>query len=165
MSITRVRLSLARNGRFERKAYVLAGVATLAVMVSVVSFAQTPATPVAQTVPAPAADQPSEEKLESVVVTGSRIARGGFEAPTPVSVVGTDRIEERATTNIGDLLNELPAFRPTNTPASTGLGAAANYVGGRILDLRGLGAVRTLVLVDGKRFTVHAAAMEPITCA
>ena len=35
---------------------------------------------------------------------------------------------------------------------STGLGAAGGYVGGRILDLRGLGSVRTLTLVDGKRF-------------
>jgi len=99
------------------------------------------------------ADPGSEETLESVVVTGTRISRSGFEAPTPVSVVGADRIEQRATTNIGSLLNEIPAFRPTNTPTSTGLGAAANYVGGRILDLRGMGAVRTLVLVDGKRFT------------
>ncbi len=110
-------------------------------------FAQSRVTPTAS------ADDNADEKLESVVVTGSRIARGGFEAPTPVSVVGADRIEQRAPTNIGDLLNEIPAFRPTNTPASTGLGAAANYVGGRILDLRGMGAVRTLVLVDGQRFT------------
>lgn len=127
--------------------------AALAATAPAMLFAETPAAPAAQTVPAATADQPPEEKLESIVVTGSRIARGGFEAPTPVSVVGADRIEERATTNIGQLLNELPAFRPTNTPASTGLGAAAGYVGGRILDLRGLGAVRTLVLVDGKRFT------------
>jgi outer membrane receptor protein involved in Fe transport len=110
-------------------------------------------TPVARTITQPASDQPESEQLESVVVTGTRIARGGFEAPTPVSVVGAERAQELANTNIGDLLNQLPAFRPTNTPASTGLGAAANYVGGRILDLRGMGAVRTLVLVDGKRFT------------
>jgi iron complex outermembrane recepter protein len=105
-----------------------------------------------QTAPTTSNDAASDEKLESVVVTGSRIARGGFEAPTPVSVVGQERIEQRASTNIGDLLNEIPAFRPTSTPASTGLGAAAGYVGGRILDLRGMGAVRTLVLVDGQRF-------------
>jgi iron complex outermembrane recepter protein len=107
----------------------------------------------AQTVAESTADQPAAEKLESVVVTGTRIARGGFEAPTPVSVVGAERAEQLAVSNIGELLNQLPAFRPTNTPAATGLGAAANYVGGRILDLRGMGAVRTLVLVDGRRFT------------
>jgi iron complex outermembrane recepter protein len=94
-----------------------------------------------------------DTKLENVVVTGSRIVRGGFEAPTPVSVVGADRIEQRAATNVGDLLNELPSFRATATPAAGGLGTGlAGYYGGRQLDLRGLGAVRTLVLVDGKRY-------------
>jgi iron complex outermembrane receptor protein len=110
--------------------------------------------------PAPARQAPAEQaspedaKLEQVVVTGSRIARAGFEAPTPVSVIGAERLEQRAATNIGDLLNELPAFRPTQTPASGGLGTGTGgYFGGRVLDLRGLGPVRTLVLVDGKRFT------------
>ncbi len=82
-------------------------------------------------------------------MTGSRIASDGFTAPTPVSVVGADRIEQRAATNIGDLLNELPSFRATQTPAAQGLNGG--YVGGRVLDLRGLGPVRTLVLIDGKR--------------
>ncbi|OJY68004.1 MAG: hypothetical protein BGP16_04115 [Sphingobium sp. 66-54] len=89
---------------------------------------------------------------EAIIVTGSRIV-SGFDRPTPVSVMGADRLAERGATNLGDALNELPSFRATNTPASSGLGATAgNYIGGRILDLRGLGAVRTLTLVDGKRF-------------
>jgi outer membrane receptor protein involved in Fe transport len=91
-----------------------------------------------------------DESLETVVVTGSRIVRDGFEAPTPVSVLGADRIEERAATNIGDALNELPAFRGTQTPAAQGF--AGGYIGGRVLDLRGLGTTRTLTLLDGKRF-------------
>ena len=94
----------------------------------------------------------AEDAGSTIVVTGSRI-RSGFDEPTPVTVLGAERLQERALPNIGDALNELPAFRSTNTPASGGLGAAAGgYVGGRILDLRGLGAVRTLTLVDGKRF-------------
>ncbi|MEH3107704.1 MAG: TonB-dependent receptor [Sphingomonas fennica] len=88
---------------------------------------------------------------EEVVVTGSRLATG-FSAPTPVSVVGADRLLARGSTNVGDALNELPSFRATQGPATSGLSAAAGYVGGRILDLRGLGSVRTLTLVDGKRF-------------
>lgn len=97
-------------------------------------------------------DEPARSgtALEQVVVTGSRITRDGFSTPTPVSVVGADRIEQRAATNIGDLLNELPSFRATQTPASQGF--TGGYIGGRVLDLRGLGPVRTLVLVDGKRF-------------
>ena len=96
-------------------------------------------------------DDESTRDEQAIVVTGSRIA-SGFDRPTPVAVLGAERLEARGATNLGDALNELPAFRATNTPASTGLGAAAGYVGGRILDLRGLGAVRTLTLVDGKRF-------------
>ena len=90
-----------------------------------------------------------KERIESIVVTGSRIVRDGMTASTPVSVIGADRLDQRAATSIGDALNELPAFRATQTPAT---GASNGYVGGRILDLRGLGAVRTLVLVDSKRF-------------
>jgi len=100
----------------------------------------------------PAAPQEaSATSDEAIIVTGSRIA-SGFERPTPVSVMDSARLQERGATNVGDALAELPAFRATNTPASTGLSAAAGYIGGRILDLRGLGAVRTLTLVDGKRF-------------
>lgn len=98
-----------------------------------------------------AGEEATSDEDQAIVVTGSRIA-SGFDRPTPVSVMGAERLEARGATNLGDALNELPAFRATNTPASTGLGAAGGYVGGRILDLRGLGAVRTLTLVDGKRF-------------
>ena len=142
-STHRVRVGLAPRKRWHASWAAIVPMA----LVPALLFAQTP------TASTPTDDQNGDDKLESVVVTGSRIVRGGFEAPTPVSVVGADRIEERGATNIGALLNEIPAFRPTNTPTSTGLGAAANYVGGRILDLRGMGAVRTLVLVDGQRFT------------
>jgi outer membrane receptor protein involved in Fe transport len=104
---------------------------------------------------APAMAQETEKAsapVAEVTITGSRISgQSGFTAPTPVSVVGAERIEQRAVTNIGDLLNELPAFRATQTPAAQGL--SGGYVGGRVLDLRGLGPVRTLVLLDSKRIT------------
>ncbi|NMN04635.1 outer membrane receptor protein involved in Fe transport [Novosphingobium sp. SG919] len=123
---------------------------TLPTMVLAQSLPSEPRTPAAQ-----ADDGAAEESTTAsggpIVVTGTRIA-SGFDAPTPVSVMGAERLAERGAGNIGDALNELPAFRSTQTPASTGLSAAAGYVGGRILDLRGLGSVRTLTLVDGKRF-------------
>jgi iron complex outermembrane recepter protein len=92
-----------------------------------------------------------EEVLEEITVTGSRIQRpSGFTTPTPVTVVGAERLEQRAITNIGDALNELPSFRASTNPA-TQQNTGGN-IGARVLDLRGLGAPRTLVLVDGKRF-------------
>jgi iron complex outermembrane recepter protein len=98
----------------------------------------------------PAGADSSSDTLSQVVVTGSRIQRNGFEAPSPVSVVGADRAEQLGTTNLGDLMNQLPSFRATQTPASQS--STGGYVGGNVLDLRGLGAQRTLVLVNGERF-------------
>ncbi len=97
-------------------------------------------------VPAADADAPPE----AIVVTGSRVMRDGTQAPTPVTVVGSDLLEQRASTNVADTLNELPAFRPLVTPATQQ--AVGGNVGARVLDLRGLGGERTLVLLDGKRF-------------
>ena len=87
-----------------------------------------------------------------LVVTGSRIVRNGFTAPTPVTVVGAERLQQRAAMNVGDAINELPAFLASQTPAAQGLNVNGPYVGGRMLNLRGLEPKRTLVLVDGKRF-------------
>jgi outer membrane receptor protein involved in Fe transport len=97
--------------------------------------------------------QPAEadDGLQEVTVTGSRIQRpDGFGAPQPITVVGADRLEQRAITNIGDALNELPSFRASTNPATTQ--NTGGNIGARVLDLRGLGAPRTLVLVDGRRF-------------
>jgi len=122
-------------------------------------------TTAAQTTPAPASTAPAatptmpvqEAEADAtsierdIVVTGSRLG-GGFSSPSPVSVIGMARLDQRGIANVADALNEVPAFRASNSPASGELNPSAGYVGGRILDLRGLGAVRTLTLVDGKRF-------------
>lgn len=93
----------------------------------------------------------ADNTLQEITVTGSRIQRpNGFSAPQPVTVVGADRLEQRAITNIGDALNELPSFRASTNPATQQ--NSNGSIGARVLDLRGLGAPRTLVLVDGKRF-------------
>lgn len=102
----------------------------------------------AQTVPADEAADDAE--AQSIVVTGSRIVRDGFKSPTPVTVLGQAQIQARAQTNVGDALNELPSFRALVSPNTQQ--AVGGNIGARVLDLRGLGATRTLVLLDGKRF-------------
>jgi len=95
----------------------------------------------------PAADA---GETDTVVVTGSRIPRAGFDTIQPAVVLGADQIEDRGYTNLGTALSELPAFGvPGNSPvgAQSGFGAAQTFV-----DFFSLGSQRTLTLVNGRRF-------------
>lgn len=86
-----------------------------------------------------------------IVVTGSRLGRTGYDAPTPVNIVGADRVQELGLTNIADALNQIPSFRPISSPSTNSFRVSGN-IGARTLDLRGLGPTRTLTLIDGQRF-------------
>lgn len=90
--------------------------------------------------------------LEEITVTGSRIARvGGYEAPTPVTVVDAEQLARAAPSNIADGLNQLPQFSNSSSQrAGDQLGTDAPQAG-NYLDLRGVGSIRTLVLLDGRR--------------
>ena len=85
------------------------------------------------------------------MVTGSRIARPGFEAPTPLTTVTTEDLARQAPGALADGLNQLPQFQNSTTTASrsTGTGGAQNT--GNYLNMRGLGTNRVLVLQDGQR--------------
>lgn len=99
---------------------------------------------------------PAEEASQGeIVVTGSRISRRDVEAPTPTKVLGAEILEARGSSSIGDFLAEVPSFRntqgpQTNTAATLGTGQFSP-------DLRALGVVRTLTLVDSRRFVPSAA--------
>ncbi|HKQ45475.1 MAG TPA: TonB-dependent receptor [Rhizomicrobium sp.] len=97
------------------------------------------------------AQQPVEN-VESVVVSGSRISIGGFEAPTPVTVVDTEKLQSNAYGHIAESVRQLPMVNgnPTSFGASQG-GAAPGNAGANILGLRNLGGNRTLTLFDGQR--------------
>jgi len=99
------------------------------------------------------ADPPAAAAVrdETIVVTGSRVGRTAFTSPTPVNVVGAERLEQTGIPNIGDALNQLPSFRQVTSPA-TNLYRQTTNTAARTMDLRGLGDSRTLVLVDGRRF-------------
>jgi outer membrane receptor protein involved in Fe transport len=127
------------------KAVALSTVSTLTLTLALATL--TPA--YAQSAPQPAA----EEKLgvEEIVVTGSRVVRDGFEAPTPVSVIGVEQFQNAGTPNIADFVNQLPALAGGFTPASTRKNSSAGQSGLNTMSLRALGAGRTLVLLDGQR--------------
>ncbi|MDE0055208.1 MAG: TonB-dependent receptor, partial [Gammaproteobacteria bacterium] len=90
------------------------------------------------------ADDPS---LETVVVTGSRIAYSPTDGPQPLTVVTRDDIEASGLLSIGDLIQRLPV-------QGSGVNRTYNNGGdGSIrVELRALGSARTLVLVNGKRW-------------
>ncbi len=89
--------------------------------------------------------------VEEIVVTGTRVVRDGYEAPTPVSVINIEEMQNTATNNLADYVNTLPSISGSTTPTSTT--TVINGGNGAIngLNLRGLGAVRTLVLLNGQR--------------
>lgn len=91
-----------------------------------------------------------DDGLGEIVVTGSRLVRDGISAPTPVTVVGSERLEAMGATNIGAVLNTLPSFRPSSNPQTANINPRG--AGTSLADLRGLGPTRTLVLLNGRRF-------------
>jgi iron complex outermembrane receptor protein len=88
-------------------------------------------------------------QLEEITVTGTRVAREGFTAPTPTTVLGKEDLELVGRTNIGDMINDLPQATASETPVARP--ASVGFVGTNGVDLRGFGGARTLVLIDGRR--------------
>jgi iron complex outermembrane recepter protein len=91
-----------------------------------------------------------EAAADAIVVTGTRIERAGFSAPTPVTVVGSEMLVQRAPSVLIDAIKLLPAARNTSTPGTAG-NAISGAGGGSFINLRGLGPNRTLVLLNGQR--------------
>ncbi|MDT8438715.1 MAG: TonB-dependent receptor [Wenzhouxiangellaceae bacterium] len=96
-------------------------------------------------------ESPTVEQPDTIVVTGSRLARSERSAAVPVQAVSADSIQFSGETNLEQVLNELPQFVPGTTAASNSL-ASATGTGAATLDLRGLGSARNLVLVNGRRY-------------
>ena len=86
-------------------------------------------------------------ELEQIIVTGSRIARPEADTTSPMAVIGSEAISLLGTQNIENILNTMPQVVAVTTSASNNPGGGVATV-----DLRGLGAARTLVLVDGRRY-------------
>lgn len=89
------------------------------------------------------------DEVEKIQVTGSRILREGAIAPAPVTVISGEALLASGVTSIGEALNDMPAL--ANTYSLANAGRSIGTAGLSLLDLRGMGTARTLVLVDGKR--------------
>lgn len=99
---------------------------------------------------APVAAQAEEqqvEKLQKMKVTGSRLTRASMEGSTPVAVIGRAEIERAGDVSIADVLRK-SSF---NSFGSFSESSGNSWQSQATMSLRGLGASRTLVLVNGKR--------------
>ena len=91
-------------------------------------------------------DQPTEETLGTVIVTGSRIASPNLESISPVTAITAEDLSLTGKVRIEDIINQLPqAFAAQGSTISNGSDGTAT------VNLRGLGVNRTLVLVNGRR--------------
>lgn len=95
------------------------------------------------------------EELATVVITGSRVIQNGDASPSPVTVIkAEDLLIAKPGATLAEALNSLPVFagsrgsgsNPTTSGSAAGGNGSANQ-----LNLRNIGATRTLVLMDGKR--------------
>jgi iron complex outermembrane recepter protein len=127
-----------KNTRISKFKYAAAPLALSLVLMSAPSFAQ---------------DAAPGEKIvddsEAIIVTGSRIVRPELEASTPIQVVSSESIASQGSQNISDILNELPAVGIGTSRTNTNFSTSGN--GQATVNLRNLGANRTLVLQNGRR--------------
>ena len=147
--------------RIHRSRFLLSGAALL---VAPLAQAQT-------TAPAPAAaaelaaEPAAEAPAADIVVTGSRIQRPDYAAPNPIVSFGAADLQQSGNTNVTTFLQRVPALTnsldSTRTAGSNQADGSFGQVGLNLLDLRGFGPNRTLVLVNGRR---HVAG-QPDTAA
>ena len=104
----------------------------------------------------PAAEQPvkqegkksrSGQAVELQAVVGSRIPQSAKDSAVPVNVYSKQKIDESGATSIADFLNTLPQVSVQNTTT----GDNQQFAGATTVQLRGLPAGTTLVLLNGRR--------------
>ncbi|MFN0045556.1 MAG: TonB-dependent receptor domain-containing protein [Sphingorhabdus sp.] len=94
-------------------------------------------------------DAAEEGTAKPILVTGSRIARPTLQSAVPLTSVTIEDLTGTGEVSLGDALNDLPSLRSTFSS-----GNSSRFIGTAglsLLDLRGLGTERTLVLVNGRR--------------
>ncbi len=95
------------------------------------------------------AEQPEEPVVE-IVVTGTRLSSANASSPSPIVVLDNEELLHQGTPRAEDFLNSLPQVNSGLTLGANGA-SVAPLTGTATADLRGIGAFRTLVLINGRR--------------
>ncbi|PXA96570.1 TonB-dependent receptor [Nostoc sp. 3335mG] len=96
-------------------------------------------------------DAPDQPTSNDIVVTGSRIVSSGFNAPTPTTTVSSEDLQQVAAPNIFNAITILPSLQGSTGAATGTFSTSSGQQGLSSFSLRGLGALRTLTLLDGQR--------------
>lgn len=108
-----------------------------------------------------AQEKEEAKEIQAVEVTGSRIKRVDAETSQPIQVITRADIEKTGLTNVYDILNNITAS--DGSGLSTVTTQTNGSDGAQTISLRGLGASRTLVLVDGKRWVSEDGIVDTTT--
>lgn len=131
---------------------------SLSLSLAMPAFAQTQET-------APVAEDVAAQDDDLIVVTGSRLARDpNATAPSPVVSVSAAEFRAAGVTDPSDVLRQIPALTASGT-VSDSIERGAGGIGQATLNLRGLGANRTLVLVNGRRHVSGVAGQQTVDVA
>ena len=104
--------------------------------------------PMSMTNSAYAQSSNSEDVIEEVVITGSRITRPGTISSSPIQTITAEEISFQQEVEVERILRDLPA-----TIAGDGQNTNNGTEGAATVDLRGLGSERNLILLNGRRVT------------
>jgi iron complex outermembrane recepter protein len=100
-----------------------------------------------------AAQNNTGTEVEEVVVTGSFIAGTPKDTAIPIAVIDQAELEKRGTPNIVEVIKSLPIMGPVLGDSNQFAASAQGRSGGGTINIRGLGAQRTLVLLNGRRYS------------
>lgn len=92
------------------------------------------------------AQEEGADDVEKISVTGSRIQRANMVSSSPVTEITAEDIAISGITRVEDLLNDMPSIFAAQTS-----NIANGSTGTATVNLRNLGSVRTLVLINGRR--------------
>ncbi|MFC5571527.1 TonB-dependent receptor plug domain-containing protein [Lysobacter yangpyeongensis] len=100
--------------------------------------------------------------LDRIEVTGSRIRQSDIETAQPVIQVTRQQIQQQGFTSVADILQNLTSAGSPAISRAQAL-ASGEDVGGYYIDIRNLGAQRTLVLVNGKRLGISTSGLQDLS--
>ncbi|PTT33713.1 TonB-dependent receptor, partial [Stenotrophomonas sp. HMWF022] len=126
--------------------YALATTATLAALPA---FAQSSSTA-------------SPTNLDRIEITGSRIRQVDVETAQPVLALSRTDIERQGFSSVADILQNVTAMGSPAISRANALSSGEN-TGGTYIDMRNLGAQRTLVLVNGKRLGISTSGLQDVS--